>query len=490
MQASNVLVIMSDQHSRRILGCYGNDVVQTPNLDRLAGRGTRFTDAYCNCPICVPSRASFATGRYVHDIRYWDNAHPYDGRVPGWGQRLIETGHQVVSIGKLHYRDTGDPVGLSEQILPLNVVDGVGDLQGLLRRQPQSRPGTRVLARDAGRGESTYTDYDRKITAAACDWLRTEAPKYRSKPWVLFVSLVCPHFPLIAPPEFFDLYPLDRLPWPKLREPAHAPRHPVLQALRKVQNFDDHFRDEQHVRTAVAAYYGLCSFVDHHVGRILETLEGCGLMGKTRIVYTSDHGDNLGKRGFWNKSVMYEESAGVPLILAGPDVPAGRVVGDVGSLVDAYPTLIEATGETLTPEERRLPGHSWLRIANGDAPSRTVLCEYHAVGSITGTFMIRMGRWKYVYYVGYPPQLFDLETDPEEANDLGQSAAHAEVLAACEAKLRSVVDPEAASELAFRDQGEKIAKHGGEEAVRRRGHFPYTPAPGEAPSIHGAPPAT
>jgi choline-sulfatase len=484
MQGSNVLVIMSDQHSRRILGCYGNDVVQTPNLDRLAARGTRFTDAYCNCPICVPSRASFATGRYVHDIRYWDNAHPYDGRVPGWGHHLIETGHQVVSIGKLHYRHVDDPVGLSEQILPLHVVEGLGDLQGLLRTQQVSRPGTKVLARDAGRGESTYTDYDRRITAAACDWLRTEAPKYRSAPWVLFVSLVCPHFPLIAPPAFFDLYPLDRVPMPKLRGPEDAPRHPVLQALRKVQNFEDHFRDEEHVRTAIAAYYGLCSFVDDNVGQILKALDGGGLTGDTRILYLSDHGDNLGKRGLWNKCTMYEESAGIPLIMAGPDVPAGQEVHDVVSLVDVYPTLIEATGETLTPEERRLPGDSLLTIANDDVPERTVLSEYHAVASITGTSMIRMGKWKYVHYVGYRPQLFDLEADPEEVHDLGESAAHQDILAACEARLRSVVDPEAASRQAFADQAEKIEQHGGEEAVRQRGHFPYTPAPDEAPSIH------
>ena len=135
----------------------------------------------------------------------------------------------------------------------------------------------------------------------------------------------------------------------------------MLQALRKVQNFDDHFRDEEHIRTAVAAYYGLCSFVDHNVGQILKALDGQGLAGDTRVVYLSDHGDNLGKRGFWNKSAMYEESTGIPLIMAGPDVPAGHVVNDVVSLVDAYPTLIEATGETLTPEERQA---AWRFLAS------------------------------------------------------------------------------------------------------------------------------
>ncbi|MDQ2803321.1 MAG: sulfatase-like hydrolase/transferase, partial [Pseudomonadota bacterium] len=107
----NLVFIMSDEHSRRVLGCYGHPMIQTPHLDQLAASGVRFTDAYCNSPICVPSRASFATGRYVHDIRFWDNAIPYDGSVPSWGHRLQQAGNRCTSIGKLHYRSTEDRNG-------------------------------------------------------------------------------------------------------------------------------------------------------------------------------------------------------------------------------------------------------------------------------------------------------------------------------------------------------------------------------------------
>jgi choline-sulfatase len=135
MHPTNLLVIMSDEHSRRVLGCYGNRLVRTPHLDSLAARGTRFTDAYCNSPICVPSRASFATGRHVHDIRFWDNANPYDGSVPSWGHRLMAAGSRVTSIGKLHYRDSKDPNGFDEEIIPLHVVDGIGGpVHGFLRQ--------------------------------------------------------------------------------------------------------------------------------------------------------------------------------------------------------------------------------------------------------------------------------------------------------------------------------------------------------------------
>ena len=153
MSGRNVLFIMSDEHSKRVLGSYGNPIIKTPNLDHLAAGGTLFENAYCNCPICVPSRASFATGRYVHQIGYWDNAFPYTGTPPSFGHRLHDTGHRCDSIGKLHYRGTSDPNGFDNEILPLHVLNGEGDVQGMLRRPPPSRPTTQQLAGDAGPGD-------------------------------------------------------------------------------------------------------------------------------------------------------------------------------------------------------------------------------------------------------------------------------------------------------------------------------------------------
>ena len=484
MKPNNLLIIMSDEHNRRVLGCHGDPLVRTPHLDALAARGTRFSDAYTNCPICVPARASFATGRYVHQIRYWDNGHPYDGRVPGWGHRLMGDGHRVTSIGKLHYRDSDDPNGFDEELLPMHVLNGIGDTVGLVRRPPPPRPNARLLAEEAGRGESTYTEYDRAITAETCRWLAEEAPTHADKPWVLFVSLVCPHFPLRAPEEFFDMYSPDAMPWPIQREVEARPKHPVLEALRGIQNYDDFFRDDDHRRTAIAAYYGMVSFLDDNIGKVLKALETNSFGDTTRVIYTSDHGDNLGARTNWGKALMYEESAGVPLIMAGPDIPAGQTVSAPATLVDIYPTAIAAVGGELTPEERdALPGHSLFDVAAGTAPERTPLVEYHAAASITGYFMIRVGKWKYVHYTGYAPQLFDLESDPFEATDLGTDPAYADVVEECERRLRAVVDPEAATAQAFADQEARIEALGGLDAVLARGNFPYTPAPGEAPKL-------
>ena len=204
MRATNLLVLMSDEHNPKFLGAAGHPFIATPNLDALAARGTRFTSAYTTCPICVPARAAFAVGRYVHDIGYWDNADGYEGAIPSWHHALRDAGHRVVSIGKLHFRGRpGDDHGFSQEIVPMHIVDGIGDVKGLVRENIPKRKGGDKMARRAGPGESSYTVYDRDIASRAQIWLHEEAPKWRDRPWVLFVSFVSPQFPLTAPPQWF-----------------------------------------------------------------------------------------------------------------------------------------------------------------------------------------------------------------------------------------------------------------------------------------------
>lgn len=475
---------MSDEHNKRVLGCYDHPLVKTPNLDALAARGTRFTAAYTNCPICVPARASFATGQYVHQIRYWDNAIAYDGRIPSWGHRLMAQGHHVASIGKLHYVDSdARRNGFDEEILPLHIVNGVGDLLGLIREELPRRPGSTKLGPESGRGESEYTQYDRDIAAATVKWLKHKAPALQAKPWALYVGFVSPHYPLIAPPQFYDLYPEAAVPWPDMYDHALRPQHPFLDAMRKCLCFDEPF-DPAMVRRAVAAYFGLTSFLDDNIGKILRALEETGLMDNTRVVYASDHGDNLGARGLWGKATLYEDSAGIPLIIAGPDVPRGTVCDTPVTLADGFPTFIHALGAQPHPEDAQLPGTSLIDIARGLAPQRTILSEYHAAGSVCGAYMIRHGKWKYIHYATLPPMLFDLADDPYERRDLGRDPQYRTVIAECERALRAVVDPEAIDRLAKADQKAVIEKFGGAEAILNRGTFRYTPPPGVKPAYY------
>jgi len=477
---ANVLFILSDEHTRDVTGCYGHPFIKTPHLDRLAARGTRFDAAYTNCPICVPARASLHTGTYVADNHCWDNAHPYDGSMRSWAHRLRDAGHQTLSIGKLHFRSDKDDNGFVQELIPLHVVDGQGDLLGLVRTpEPAARGGTGDLAGSAGPGESTYARYDRNIRDAAVHWLTHLAGKLDA-PWCLFVSFVKPHFPLIAPQAFYDLYPLDSIPMPRLYGPEHAPTHPVIAALKRCMNYDDSFTPEK-VKVALAAYYGMVSFLDDNIGQVLDALQHSGMADNTRVIYSTDHGDNLGNRRLWGKSVHYEESAAIPMIIAGPGIPVGKVSPTPVTLVDVYPTIVQSVGLSLDAAELALPGQSLVDLAWHDDPERVAFGEYHAAGSITAMYLVRKGRWKYIHHVGYAPELFDLQDDPGETRDLAGDGQHAQTLAMMEAQLRKIVDPKAVNAQAFADQKAKIARFGGVDALIARGDFGYSPAPGEKP---------
>jgi len=473
----NILFLMSDQHSRAALGCHGHPMVLTPNLDALAARGTRFSAASTPSPICVPARAAVATGLPVHSIGAWDNAHPYDGRVEGWAHRLRAAGRTVVSIGKLHYRAVEDDVGIDRQLLPLHVVDGIGDVRGSVRDPlPGGKPRSRYAER-IGPGESGYTRYDRAIADAACAWLGGDG-RPTDRPWALFVSFVAPHHPLIAPPEFYALYDPGAVPAPKASDAP--PPHPWVRTIREQRNDQDFFSEETR-RIAIASYYGLCSYLDANVGRVLAALDGAGLGADTLVVYTSDHGENLGARQLWGKYNLYEEAVGVPLIVAGPGMPEGRVVGTPVSLLDLHPTLLEAAG---LPAAADRPGTSLQRVAAGEvAADRPVFAEYHGIGSPSAAFMLRRGHLKYLHYVGYPPELFDLAEDPEELSDLAGTPRGAAAAAEMERDLRSILHPEETDRRARRDQAALVQAHGGRDRVLRRGVFQGTPAPGDEPEF-------
>jgi choline-sulfatase len=386
-----------------------------------------------------------------------------------------------MSIGKLHFRSDKDDNGFVEEIIPLHVVDGQGDLLGLIRRpEPAARGGMPDLAKAAGPGESTYANYDRNIRDGAIEWLTTRASKL-DKPWALFVSMVKPHFPLVAPPEFFAMYPPESMPMPRLYGPDAYPTHPSVKALRACMSYDDFFSPEK-VRIALSAYYGMVSFLDDNIGQILRALEAAGLADTTRIVYSTDHGDNLGNRHMWGKSVHYEEAAAIPMIVAGPGIPAGKTCKTPVTLVDIYPTIVRSVGIEPDAQDKALPGQSLVELANAPCdPERVAFGEYHAAASITAMYLVRKGRWKYIHHVGFQPELFDLETDPGETRDLGTDPAHAATVAMMEAELRKIIDPEAVNARAFADQEAKIARNGGVEALIKRGDFGYSPAPGQKP---------
>lgn len=469
----NILFLMADEHRADALSWLGHPCVKTPNLDRLAARGALFDNAYTPNPICVPARAALATGQYTHHTRYWDNAIAYDGRVPGYGHRLQDAGWRPTSIGKLHYRDGQDPTGFSTQILPMHIQDGIGQVWGSVRNPlPDSRRAGKMLA-EIGAGYSSYNRYDEAVGAQSAEWLRGVD---QSRPWMLFSSFVAPHFPLVVPQRFLDMYDPDQLPWPKLRhEDGHA-HHPWLARMTGFVDNDGEFEDDAERRLAMASYFALCSFVDEQIGLVLDALEESGQGDNTVILYSSDHGETLGDRNRWGKQVLYCEATRIPMILSGPGVPVGRRVQTPVSLIDVAPTICDLAG--LEPDAD-WPGTSLMGIANAkDDPERLVFSEYHAVGSPCAGFMLANARWKYHYYTDYPPELFDLISDPDEAENLAGRPGHQAVETNMHAALLAICAPDEVDRQAKADQDALIAHNGGREAALTLGPKGASPVPG------------
>ena len=471
MSKLNVLFLFSDEHRRDALGCYGHPLVQTPNLDALAARGTRFTNAYTPSPVCVPARASLASGEYVYQTRCWSNSQAYQGEPTSWGHRLQSSGHRVDSIGKLHYRGKEFDNGFDREILPLYIHNGKGWIKGLLRNH-ESVIDCSTYAREIGPGDDSYSDYDLGVTREACDWLGNRQNTHGDKPWTLFVSWLRPHYPLTCPQEFYQLYPLEQMDRARFTGVGQLPAHPVTKIIRKNFNYDDFFTEATR-QIGRASYYGLCSFLDYQVGRVLEALEATGQAQNTLIIYTSDHGDHNGDRGLWTKMTLYDESTSVPMIVAGSGIPEAQVKTTLTSLVDIYPTILDATGAENDGGQR--PGIALQTLANTDNFNRPILSEYHDGGSPTGMFMLRTKRWKYNYYPGYQPELYDMLADPDELTDLAESDTHRADLDHCHQQMLTLVEPEAANKQAFADQAKRIEQLGGVEAILNSGQFDFTP---------------
>ena len=469
----NLLVIMSDEHQARAMGCAGHELVKTPNLDRLASDGLRFASAYTPSPICVPARASFAVGKYVHQTRLWDNAMPYTGAIPGWGHALQVEGIAVESIGKLHYRAAEDPAGFDVEHIPMMVANGVGMVWASIRGEDERLIRyRRMLGEYIGPGHSNYTKYDEAVVKRAREWLSTR--KSSDGPWCLFVGLVAPHFPLVVPSEFYEMYPLGRLPAVKLHPRDGHARHPWVEKQNAFMDSEAKFKSEEERLSAMASYYGLCTWLDSNVGRILDTLESEGFKESTTVVYTSDHGDNVGARGLWGKSNLYQESTAIPLIISGPGAPNGVCETPV-SLLDLSCTIADHFGTSI---EAAAGSKSLYSIADGPVePDRPVFSEYHAAGSVSGAYMLRKGRWKYHHYVGFNPELFDLETDPEETTNLASDPRTSQVADSMHEALLAICDPEETDAQAFKDQAELVKRFGGREAVFKIGAPSATPTP-------------
>ncbi len=454
----NILLIMSDEHDPAVTGCYGHPYVETPHLDRLAYEGTTFDNAYTACPICVPARMSFITGQYVHQIGTWDNGSPLPGSTPTIGSYLEASGYETVICGRTHFVGPERRHGFGSRILD----DAEKWKQWSMdapKRTPDARRGSNSHVTECGPGESWQNDYDRKVGELSERFLRSRAQYGSNRPFLLYTGFMNPHFPLLCPKEYFDRYYPDRIALPDTRAEPCETQHSAIKQLRYWLRNQEPL-DDAISTTATAAYYGLVSFTDHLIGRLLSIVDNSSLRDSTVVIYVSDHGEMGGHHGIWQKQCFYEHAVRVPMIIRHPNASGNRRITSGTSLVDILPTLLDIAKQEPAP----LPGISLVPAVTGETiEDCPIFSEYHANGSTTGGYMIKKGPWKYIHYVGLPDQLFKVDVDPDETRNRADEPTCANVLSDLRTDLLAIVDPEKIDQRAKENQKLEGFARGGSE---------------------------
>ena len=425
----NILCIMSDEHDVGVAGCYGDPVVRTQNLDRLAAEGVTFDAAYTTSPLCVPARLSFTAGKYVSRCGAWSNDCwlPSD-EYPSLPRILNAAGYESWLGGKMHYdatrrygfRDLYDfPHGQNK-----SVKRGRGE-----RLDPDHLPtGARSWAERSAEfypaDDSKVLAKDRAVTKHCGEFLRTR--KASDPPFFLLAGYLAPHFPMIVPEEYAARY-RGKVPEPDLPE-ALIERLPTnYKALRAGFGLTE--TDPDVVRRGRELYWALTDWLDDEIGKLLDALGASAVAGNTVVIYTSDHGENKGDHGLWWKNNMYEHAARVPLIVHWPERWAGgQRRNGACSLVDLVQTIAELARAD-APDDWN--GESMLGYLDDPAVTWRDLAvsEYYGHNICSGFAMFRRGPWKYVYHCrmnaahGPERELYNLADDPKEFVNL---AAHPE----------------------------------------------------------------
>ncbi|MDA0745070.1 MAG: sulfatase-like hydrolase/transferase [bacterium] len=470
----NILVILSDQHSKHALGCYGNDIVRTPNLDHLAEQGMRFTDTYCAAPVCCPSRMSFMSSRTPSHNRVWNNQQILNPAIPTWAHTLGLAGYETSLMGRMHFEGHDQYHGFENR--PIGEMFAVHP--GCFRGEKYPGGQNRKAMELSGRGTTTYQWMDERVTETALDYITQHAQEPRGRPFAAVVGYVLPHCPFVAPKDLFNYY-FDRVDIPPVDEDPPA----MARWYRKSRNIDEPL-SEHRIRVTRAAYFALCEYTDRLTGQLLDRLEQTGLAENTLVIYCSDHGEMAGEHGLWTKNTYYEGSASVPMIARLPGtVPAGTVSNAVCNLMDLGPTFADVAGATDLPN---WDGRSLWPVltdpdnANWKNETFSEVVDETAAPHIPSR-MIRSDQWKLWVDQEVPGEspnvaLFNLEDDPGELHNLADDPAHAEIRARLLNRVLDGWDPD-------RVRTECLARSEDYKMIVRwtRNHYPTLPEQLPAP---------
>lgn len=432
----NILLIMADQLSAPFLSIHGGPA-KTPIIDRLAAAGTTFTSAYSNSPLCAPARFAMMSGQLNSKIGAYDNASEFASSVPTFAHHLRSAGYQTSLVGKMHFVGADQLHGFEERlttdIYPADFgwTPNWGDPDGRFDWWFHNMDSV-VHAGVAD--VSNQLDYDDDVAHHSIRKLRDLARTDDDRPWMMTASFTHPHDPYVARQQFWDMYADDEIPMPSVGV-DDVVLDPHSERLRHVITADTTEITDQQIRNARHAYLANISYVDQHIGNLLDTLDRHSMADNTVVVFTADHGDMLGERGLWYKMSFFEHSARIPLIIRRPGVAGGAQIDEHVSLLDIAPTLLDIAGVTAP---MTMDGRSVLDGAVG----KVVVGEYLGEGAVAPIFMVRRGDWKFVWSPADPPQLFHLGEDPAELQNLATDPHHAETVAAFDAEIAERWDVE------------------------------------------------
>ncbi|MBZ0130520.1 MAG: choline-sulfatase [Rhodobacteraceae bacterium] len=453
----NILLIMADQLAPQFTGAYGHPLVKTPNISALAARGTRFDAAYCNAPLCAPSRFSFMSGQLVTRIAAYDNASEFPATVPTFAHYLRAAGYRTCLAGKMHFVGPDQLHGFEER-----VTTDVYPSDHAWTPDWEA-PDERIdkwyhnmdSVREAGPAATTFQiEYDDEVAFFARRRIFDYA-KANVQPFCMVASFIHPHDPYVARPEWWNLYDDAEIDMPDTDYSVD----PHTARLRHGIEADVVAVSDQDIRNARHGYFANTSYFDSKVGELVQAVDEAGMLDNTIVIVTSDHGDMLGERGLWYKMNFFEHSARVPLVIAGPGIAQG-ISGNPCSLVDILPTLLDIAGIDDSALGMPVDGRSLLPAARGEGDTGDeAIGEYCAECASDPIFLIRRGDWKYIHCDAYPPMLFNIADDPAEKVNLATDPAHADRAAAFAAEVATRWDSAAIKTHVIATQKQRRAVH-------------------------------
>ena len=465
----NILILMVDQLAGTFWPDGPADWLHAPNLARLAERSARFANAYTASPLCAPARASFMSGQLPRRTRVYDNAAEFASAIPTYAHHLRRAGYRTVLSGKMHFVGPDQLHGMEERLTTDIYPADFG-------WTPDWRhPGERIdwwyhtLGSVTGAGVAEITnqlEYDDEVAFHAVQRIYDFA-RAGDTPWCLTVSFTHPHDPYVARRRHWDLYEDCEHLRPEVAAIPYEEQDPHSQRLLDACDWRAFEITPRHVARARRGYFAGISYIDDKIGEVLAALDAT--RQDAAVVFLSDHGDMLGERGLWFKMSFREGSARVPLTIAAPGLPAGRIDAPVSTL-DVLPTLAEIARVPMGEVAPWTDGQSLVPLADGGPRAAPVPMEYAAEGSVAPMVALRQGRWKHVRCPADPDQLFDLAADPHELTDLADDPAHRDTLRQMQAESRARWDL-AAFDAEVRES--QARRHFVYEALRNGAYYPW-----------------